>query len=311
MAVAQELTIEEFMSDYEQVRTPDFARIAECVNYAKGPERNMAQFADATGIGASTLSRIVNQISSKPLSKEIIVKIYEARANKDAVMLLDSLARANGMFPKDYAERVRSDDQFAARRNEMINRERMMKNSLIGGVVACGMPVKQVVNTPLLCKDSQLPLLFPRRRGDFILDLDSESNTSSVKNWTFFLYPHYTHCDNEEGYRRNAKRDASRTLESISPWLLLDAWMPEALDASKFSFVFLDLFVFEEFVNAMQHAKLHTEMTAILLDVDNYSVVKEVWLPGSYNQLSNISIFEVPAPLVDEHDNRYDEEDDE
>ena len=310
MAVEQILTIEEFMNDYEQVRTPDFARIGECITHAKGPDRNMAQFADVAGIGASTLSRIVNKVSSKPLSKETIVKIYEARADKDAVMLLDALARANGMFPKDYAERVRSDDHYAAMRNEMISRERMMKNSLIGGVVACGIPVKQVVNTPLLCKNAQVPLLYPRRRGDFILNLDSESSTSPVGNWTFFLYPQYHHYESEEAYQRNIKRDAARIIESISPWLLLDAWMPEVLEASKFSFVFLDLFIFEEFITAMQHAKLNTEMTAILLDVENYSVVKEVWLPGNYKQLSNISIFEVPAPTVDT-DNCYDEGDDE
>ena len=131
-----------------------------------------------------------------------------------------------------------------------------------------------------------------------------------AQNWTFFLYPQYTHHETEEEYQKYAKRDTARIIESISPWLLLDAWMPEVLDASKFSFVFLDLFIFEEFINAMQHAKLNTEMTAILLDVDNYSVVKEVWLPGSYKQLSNISIFEVPAPTVGT-DDRYDEEDDE
>ena len=73
MAVVPEVTIDEFMNDYEQIRTPDFARIASYVNHAKGSERNMAQFAEATGIGASTLSRIVNGRSTKPLSKEVIV----------------------------------------------------------------------------------------------------------------------------------------------------------------------------------------------------------------------------------------------
>ena len=45
-----------------------------------------------------------------------------------------------------------------ARRNDEINRELMMKNAIIAGVVACGMPVARVVNTPLLRKSELHPL---------------------------------------------------------------------------------------------------------------------------------------------------------
>ncbi len=50
-------TVEE-IKEFEQVRTPDYALLANLVLRAKGPERAMAQFAIDTEIGASTLSRI-------------------------------------------------------------------------------------------------------------------------------------------------------------------------------------------------------------------------------------------------------------
>ena len=48
------MTIEELQS-FQQVRTPDVAALANYVNYAKGPNRTMAQFAADTEISASTL----------------------------------------------------------------------------------------------------------------------------------------------------------------------------------------------------------------------------------------------------------------
>ena len=90
------MTVEEIRS-YKQIRTPDYARLASLVSQAKGPDRTMAQFAETTGIGASTLSRLVNLNIKKPLSMETIIKIYEGRANAEDEYLLEALARANGM----------------------------------------------------------------------------------------------------------------------------------------------------------------------------------------------------------------------
>ena len=75
-----------------------------------------------------------------------------------------------------------------ARRNDEINRELMMKNAIIAGVVACGMPVARVVNTPLLRK-SELHPLQPSRVGDFVLMLQDGSNMAGVNQWAFFLCP--------------------------------------------------------------------------------------------------------------------------
>ena len=313
MGVMSEVTVEMFMNDYEQVRTPDFASIASHVNYAKGAERSMAQFAEATGIGASTLSRIVNGRSTKPLSKEVIVKIYEARANPESVMLLDMLARANGMFPREFAERIKSHDNIAARRNDEINREHMMKNSLIASVVSSGMPIAQVINQPVYRTScNNIPAYLPRRRGDFVLELPPENNNPHVSySWTFFLFP-YIQEEVDEQRQLPFKRRLYSIIERISGWLLMDAWELDIVKGDKFSFCFLDEELFQGFVDTLQIAKLKTEMTAILINPTNYTVEKEVWLPGNYEQLTQISVFQVAMPeddYIDDDEDNNDTED--
>jgi len=295
MAVAQELTIQEFMNDYEQIRTPDFARIAELVNYAKGKDRNMAQFAEATGIGASTLSRIVNRISTKPLSKEVLVKIYEARAEKDAVALLDMLARANGMFPKEFAERAKAHDRFEAKRNEEISREHMMKNALIAGIVSSGMAIDQVINMPYY-RCPQAPAYIPRKRGDFVIQLPPSSDDPKIAYmWTFFLYPQI-HDELDDERHLSLRRLVQNIIERASGWFVMDAWDIDIVKGDKFSFCFVDERIFDAFVETLKIAKLKTEMTAILLNPTTYTVEKEEWLPGIYTRFYEDELFKKPEP---------------
>lgn len=312
MAIIEASVTVEEIKQYQQIRTPDYALLANLLNKAKGPERAMAQFAEDTQIGASTLSRIVNLNIKKPLSIDTIVAIYEARANKEDTYLLESLARANGLFPGDYAERVKSRHDFAARRNEEVNRERMMKNALIAGVVACGIQVKGIVDNPRL-RQEKIPMLYPIRYGDFMLDLCSESNITIIKEWAFYLFPRLRNRQDEERVR-SVRSEIHMIMEKISVWFLLDAWEPDEVKGMKVSFVFVDEELFEGMKETLQRAKLHNEMSLILMDADDYRVIKEVWIPGDYEQLSNISVFEIPAPHYNDdymNNDMYTDEDEE
>ncbi len=297
------MTIEEIRG-YQQLRTPDYAALANCVNRAKGPNRTMAQFAEDTGISASTLSRIVNMNIKKPMAIDLIIKIFEKRADQEDEYLLESMARANGLMSQDYAERLQARTSIMARRNDEINRELMMKNAIIAGVVACGMPVARVVNTPLLRK-SELHPLQPSRVGDFVLMLQDGSNMAGVNQWAFFLFPQLID-ESEDERRRPAYHNVRYILEKLNSWFVLDAWAPEYMAGMKLSFAFLDTQLFNQFCEAVQKAKLHTEMTILLLDQSNYSVLTEVWIPGEYQQMTNISVFQVPAPCS-EGDDEYDD----
>jgi len=302
------MTIEEIRG-YQQLRTPDYAALANSVNRAKGPNRTMAQFAEDTGISASTLSRIVNMNIKKPLSIDMIIKIFEQRANPDDEYLLELLTRANGLVRKELAEKMKVKASVSARRNAEINRELMMKNAIIAGVVACGMPIGRVLNTPMLHPDDRHPLM-PSRAGDFVLEFQEDSIISGTNQWSFFLFGMI--CDDEETERpRSSRFYLNWVFEKLNPWFVVDAWEPERLKGMKLSFAFVDSKLFDDFREAVQNAKLHTEMTILLLDQTNYSVLTEVWIPGEYRQMTNISVFQVPAPCCDGDDEYDDYMDDE
>lgn len=298
------VTVEE-IKEYMQIRTPDYALLASYVNKAKGPDRAMAQFAEDTGIGASTLSRIVNSNIKKPLSIDTIIAIFEARADKNDLWLLDSLARANGLHEKEYAERVQARADFSARRNAEISRERMMKNALIAGVAASGMPVKEVVNNPRLCLE-KVPLMYPRSYGDFMLDLRSDSNHTIIEDWAFYLYP-YIYTD-EDRARRPLRMMFDQYIRRATTWFLLDAWEPEEVKGMKVSFAFVDKQLFDLFKDYVQNANLHNEMTLILMDQDDFRVISEVWIPGDYKPMTNISVFDAPMPGSNDDSDDYDED---
>ena len=284
------MTVDE-IKNYKQVRTPDYSRLANLVSQAKGPERTMAQFAEATGIGASTLSRLVNHNIKKPLALDVIIKIYENRADVEDHSLLDALARANGFYPADYAQRVKDHDSMEARRNAHANRKYQMKNALIAGVAAAGCSIS-VVERPSL-REKNVPSIYTPYIGDFLLNLSEDTTYSTTRNWCFVTYAQMV----EETERPfNAKFYARRSLQSCSQIFLLDAWKPEVLQDYKISFAFVDKDILGEFWNAVSIAKVHTEMSLILIDPMNYRVLDEIWIPGDYNAMTNISVFQTPAP---------------
>lgn len=296
------MTIEE-LRGYEQVRTPDVAALAKYLNLAKGPNRTMAQFAADTEISASTLSRILNMNIKKPLSKEMIISIFEHRASPEDEHLLASLARANGLASPDYVERVNSHHRNYARRNEELNKSNLMKNAILAGIVAAGTPVKGIFSGRVLQgveEEHGLPLLYKATPCDFFIALGE--NTSAKKIWRVHTYP--GQLDEEDMRYPNPEQMALRWfLQRLAPFFLRDAWDAVSLDDTKTSFAFIDERLFYAFIEMMQSATLNSEMSVLLLDPSNgYSVTKEAWLNGNFSRLTEMSVFEAPAPTDYEED---------
>lgn len=279
------------IKEYVQVRTPDKAALANCVIRAKGPERTMAQFADDCQVSASTLSRIVNSKITNPLSIDLIVKIFENRAISEDDFLLEALARANGLHPKDYANRVNSRNSSAHRRNEEMSRANMMKNIIVSEVVDQGLPVKKVLDARVVRPVSEAPAIYPRRRLDFSLALNEDELHSSTNMWAFFLYPYVPDQESDHTMMSDRKYIIDNLLDKVSRWFLMDAWYPKSLANMKTSFAFIDQELFDSFLTALQNASLNSEMTVLLIDMESYRVVHEVWLPGEYSRLTETSIF--------------------
>ena len=178
------MTVEK-IRDYVQVRTPDKAALANCVNRAKGQSRTMAQFADDCQISASTLSRIVNRKITNPLSIDIIIKIFENRAEAQDEHLLEALARANGLHPKEYADRVNAREGFAYKRNEEMGRANMMKNIIVAEAVDHGLLVERVLDAQIIRPGTEAPAIYPKRKIDFSLMVTPKEEKSDSKMWSF------------------------------------------------------------------------------------------------------------------------------
>jgi len=305
--IPNEPTKAEDVRGYKQIRTPDYAQLANLVNQAKGPDRVMSQFAEDTQIGASTLSRIVNLNIKKPLNIETIIAIFEARANKDDLYLLESLANANGFYSQEYANRIRDRHSISMRMHADINRERMMKNALIAGVVAAGLTVTEVADRPREYRGEKTSLM-PMVRCDFMIKLPAETNQAKISNWEFFLYPQ-VYNSQEDGRRRMPVRmETRRLMERISPVFLVDAWQPQELSGTKLSFVFVDEQLFDAFYDATFYAKLNNEMSIILVDPDAHTVVKEVLIVGNYYPMSVEGVFVEQPGMLSSYNDIDDEE---
>lgn len=272
--------------EYIQVRTPDKNAIAELVIRAKGPNRTMAQFAEACDLSASTLSRIVNGKISKPLTTEAMLKIYEHHADGKHEAFFDQLARVNGMMEKEEYARISARSRIFTERNADIDREVKMKNLIMNELFDRGLPVMRPKYTYKMKDGTHASSIFPGRLGDFALTL-SENGRDHI--WSFFWFPEVIIVE--------TALPATRILQSImrklACWFLLDAWEPDSLRNLKTSFVFADHTIFEGFLEMLHTASLRNEMSAILVDADCMSVIKEVWLPGSFDKPDE-SVFERP-----------------
>ena len=272
--------------DYVQVRTPDKNAIADLVIRAKGPNRTMAQFAEVCNLSASTLSRIVNGKITKPLTTEALLKIYEHHADGKHEAFLEHLARVNGMMEKEEYARITAQNSIFTERNADIDREVKMKNLIMNELFDRGIPVMRPKYTYKMKAGTHASSIFPGRLGDFALTLPKNSKEHI---WSFFWFPEVTTSEKAAPVPRMLQWITRK----LACWFLLDAWEPDSLRNLKTSFVFADPAIFEGFLEVLHTASLKNEMSAILVDTDRMSVIKEVWLPGSFAKPGE-SIFDKP-----------------
>lgn len=287
------MTIDE-LRHYKQIRTPDYAYLASLVTQAKGPERTMAQFSESTGIGASTLSRLVNHNIKKPLSVETLIKIYNNRANQEDEYLLDRLAHANGLCSPDYAERVQNHEHGTWRIHGCRNRGNLMKNAIIGSLVDCGYGVS-LCDSPIANTS-----LYPYRIGDFSIHVEDKGHTNTNQLWCFELDAHIV--DDYEQRHMDAKHYMRLKLERRTGIFLMDAWEPEKLKGIKISYVFIDKGIFDEFCAAVAVATVHNEISVILIDSTTYKILDEVWIRGDYSPTVCVRYFDNVPPTMEADD---------
>lgn len=264
---------------YVQFTEPDKAALATLLEACKGPERTMAQFAEACSISASTLSRILNRNITKPLSEDMLKSIYEHRVDGCKVGM-DELYRANGMLHTE--ERNRFTSRIENRRM-MEERENIAQLTIITELLKRSYAVK----ADFSWENGRAEIRSARtekERGDipFYYSLGvTLPELHDLSEWAFQIYIGpvlgASHLVNRPVVY-NVKSTIRRMIQMRSDIFLIDAWQPERLRGMKYSWVFTDSGLYDAFRDYTRTAKLNNAMSTILIDLDEQVVLKEEWM---------------------------------
>lgn len=279
------------IEDYVQVRAPIKQMMTEIVNAMKGSDRSMADFAAATGVSTSMLSRIVNGNYSKPISTDILQKIATCVA-EECPLDLEDLLEANGMMTKEEASRVSTMERRRQRMIEQQKRRRDMRDIITDELFARGIAIKKL-GVPDRLEIQHSKLFAGARACDMAITLPDQE----YMEWGFSMLSVIRDSDDTE---RDDAFYIRRIIDNYAVIFLQDAWEPENSKFNKFSFGFADETYFNMFIDALQVAKLHNRMSAILINVNTRKVVKEYNFPCE-NFGETESLFALPVHQEEEH----------
>lgn len=274
------------IEDYVQVRPPIKKMMTEIVNAMKGPDRSMADFATATGLSTSMLSRIVNENYAKPISVDVLQKIADKRSD-DCPLDLEDLLEANGMMTKEEASRQSSMERRRQRIMEQQKRQRDMRDIITDELFARGVAIKKL-GVPPRSEIHDSELFFGARVCDMAITLPEQKD---YIEWGFSMLSGIRDSDDD---RRDDSFYIRRIIDNNAVIFLQDAWEPEESKQNKFSFGFVDETYFNMFIDALQIAKFNNQMSAILIDINAQKVLKEYIFPCK-NFPDAKSLFDLPV----------------
>ena len=278
--------------EYEAAFIPNWELLAKLVEIAKGPERTMAQFAKDCGKSPATFSRIMHGRNEKRLSEKVLKDIADNAYESDIVNF-EALMRANGMVPKHdkgQTQNVRlyfgeKYDQMTLRRNQI---KRLIADQLDArGVMSCfSSSLHLFPDVP----KSQYGISY---RSSFSAKLQTEDKIEDqTQYWNFTIIFHDMPKETVDKIQDlNIGRYLRPVFTFASALFLRDEWEPETLKGIKNSLIFVDPIYYEFVVNNLPDIKVNSDMSLILVDIDNNKVVKEVKLPRKDGK-THFSIFE-------------------
>ena len=229
---------------------------------AKGPGRTMRAFADVTNINKSTLSRIANQQYFRPLSSDLIAKIYGARADENDTSLLSDLLRANGFLSHNGAEELALTFADAAESTKLCS---MIKGVFVNYLLSKGISVEKEVkfstSYELVRKKLAYAITDP-----YILQIRSRDGGSTRY---LRVVPSL----------RTKKDKPHSLLDTLYPFFLEDSCYPEELSDSETIFVFTAKEDIQSFLSDGGDYRWHHSASAALIDIRNFAVIDLVALP--------------------------------
>lgn len=287
----------DFNREYIEAYVPDKIKIAKYVKLAKGPERTMAEFAEACGkVSASTFSRIANQKITKPLSTELIIEIIRHAAEPKEFSYYD-LMRANGMVPKDEHEQgLYKNEEVRKSSEERENARRSIRNIISDELWDRGCNLLFYQRLPL----DEIPKsgFGLRRFSNFAIRMQGYE----PKYWNFIVYSYdmkEDHFVSLSGEKARFDFHIKHIMDTWSPLFLSDAWEPETLKDVKNSIVFTDSSIYDVFCDMINKIKVNTWMSVILVDIKKQNVIAETMIPRHDGQHLS-SIFDEAKKTFDE-----------
>lgn len=248
--------------------------LTKCINVAKGPHRNMAEFAKDTGISPATLSRIINGKYRKPLSLDFVERIFKNRFDQSDRALLWQLMASSGTAPnKEEALYWAKVAEHQAITEDAEKAKKAIKNALVVWLISLGKNIDCIESefdpssTPVNSKN--VPSKFSPVKKDiwFRVYLPRKSD-EDITCHQFFL------CLDRSAPPLTYTYDV----------FLADAWTPDVFIDTKTTFAFMHNEYFMDFLEVTKTAKINSTMSAILLDSE-FTVVDEKHLPFSADNL--------------------------
>ena len=271
--------------DFVLVSDPDAEEVASIVMNAKGEERTMKEFAEATGISAPTLSRIVNGKISKPMSVENMLRIIDKSVEESSANFF-ALVRANGYISKSEQKAIRDRQHVRkARQGLQVTVKGLMSLIIKAAFVdrGCATDVTVLGDNP-----GGLESMFEHApKYDFNLKTQYEDDKY---DWVFYLLPY-----SSEDYvteRFSVDKLGCQILRELSPIFMTDAWKPELYSDTKITFALIDRDLYKIFYGYLSQAKFNNRFSICLLNTDTGKVEETSF--ETVDKKHNKNLFDLP-----------------
>lgn len=278
--------------NYVRVCPPNKERLAELTLKAKGEKRSLNEFASACGVSASTLSRVINQKTTKPNSDDLIAAIAE-NADPDSGVTLQDLIEAHGLAlitlkhqtlidGRMVAGKTRTPTQIILEMAEnasqsissssassqlLTNAARFIKESAIERTA------REIIQNELLLRGYQVSITMNRNVistpslryiADFVVETNALEDCG-ISQWAF---------DIQNGVHRPI-------LHKLS-WMFGAAYIDSTIQRGiKLSLVTSDKAEFDEVKSRFSAIKIQDCISVVLLDTLKRCVIDEFQIPMS------------------------------
>lgn len=257
---------------------------------AKGPSRSMAEYAKACGVNASTLSRILNGKITRPVSVDMLKKLFENR-DPSATFTLEQFASANGMVTSEARDNAIEQTRKSSER--IYNHYRHISKIITNDLFDRGITMRRIPS-PTDEEDEDIgSLLFSKRvHADIALEADYDDHTV---RWMFQIVPFIFKKPISD---EDAILYVHQIISNFSKLFLRDVWEPNENAGEQYTIVVANGKIYNFLIKGLSNIHFHHTFTAVLVDAREDKVIEETQL-GVAEASNFVSLFELSPASSD------------